>query len=70
MVSMKSRLLLPFLIFFIVPLALFPIHHYLHKKHSDLVPALTEALAAMEAEGRLEELREEFRQSRAASITR
>lgn len=50
------------------PLAVFPIHHYLHKKHSDFVPALTETLAAMEAEGRLEELRDEFRRGRAALL--
>lgn len=52
------------------PLAVFPIHHYLHKKHNDLIPALTEALSAMEEEGRLEELRQEFRLSMAASLSR
>lgn len=49
------------------PLTVFPIHHYLHKKHSALIPALTEALEVMEAEGRLEELRKEFRQDPAAT---
>jgi len=51
------------------PLAVFPIHHYLHKRHSALIPGLTAALTDMEEEGRLEELREEFRQGMAGFLS-
>jgi len=35
------------------------LYHYVHKKHRSIIPALTKVLQEMEAEGRIEELRQE-----------
>lgn len=36
------------------------LYHYLHKKHRELVPAITRALQEMESEGKIQEIREQF----------
>lgn len=36
------------------------LYHYLHKKHEELVPRISEAIHSLKASGRLEELRHEF----------
>jgi len=41
------------------PLGKKKLYHYVHKKHSSIIPALTKVLQEMEAEGRIEELRQE-----------
>lgn len=41
------------------PLATINLYHYLHKKHSALVPAITEALQKMETEGRIKTIRDQ-----------
>lgn len=41
------------------PLATFALYHYLHKKHSSLVPAITQALQDMEEDGRIKAIRDE-----------
>jgi len=35
------------------------LYHYVHKKHRSVIPALTKVLQEMEAEGRIEEIRQE-----------
>lgn len=34
-------------------------HTYLHKKHENIIPAITRSLKAMEKEGRIQEIREQ-----------
>lgn len=41
------------------PVSQVPLYHYLHKKHQPLVERLTQALQALETEGRLRSIREE-----------
>ncbi len=41
-------------------LQVYPLYHYLHKKHARLVPLLTEVLQDMKAEGRMKAIREEY----------
>lgn len=38
------------------PLASFPVYHYLHKKHADLVPKLTKVLRQMQADKTIEQI--------------
>ena len=48
----EIRLLFP-------PLARIPMHHYLHKKHADLVPLVDGALMQMREEGRMDAILDE-----------
>lgn len=48
-------------------LQVFPLHHYLHKKHQALVPRLDEVLQVMQASGRIKEIRDGYIQTFVAS---
>jgi len=42
------------------PVASFPLHHYLHKKHQNLIPKLDAVLQDMAKEGLIQKIREQF----------
>ena len=46
------------------PQGVFPVYHYVNKRHSDLIPALEQSLLQMQDSGRLLQLKEEFMQRR------
>lgn len=42
------------------PVEKLPLYHYLHKKHVDLIPKITEVLSVMKKEGRIKQIRKEY----------